>query len=66
MLTFKICFRRLEYTRDTLIQFKQEMVMKEAQAKKGVADSGFGGGFGGGGFSDKSVSILFWSESFFK
>ncbi|XP_076438307.1 cilia- and flagella-associated protein 44-like isoform X2 [Babylonia areolata] len=42
--------KRLEYTRDTLIKFRQEMVDQAAAAKKGGADtSGFGGGFGGGG-----------------
>ncbi|KAL8598401.1 hypothetical protein ACOMHN_032678 [Nucella lapillus] len=41
--------KRLEYTRDTLIKFKKEMVEQEAAQRKGGDASGFGGGFGGGG-----------------
>lgn len=51
--------RRMEYTRDTLIKFKLELVEIEAAAKKKGNESGFGGGFGGGGGgnNDKPVSI---------
>ena len=51
-------FRKLEYTRETLIAFKKEMEEKASAAKKGDTGGGaFGGfgGFGGAGANDKKV-----------
>lgn len=45
-------YRKLEYTRDTLLAFKKEMEMKEKEAK-----GGGGGGFGGfGGFGNTDTA----------
>jgi uncharacterized membrane protein len=60
MSWYHLCFRKLEYTRETLVAFKKEMAEK-ASSKKGNQESGgFGGfgGFGGGAAPDKkSVSL---------
>ena len=60
---FSQYFRKMEYTRETLIAFKKEMAEKAAEAKKG--GTGGGGAFGGfGGFGtapapkEKAVSFV--------
>lgn len=47
---FYFCFvcRRLEYTREQLLEFKKRMVEKVNQGEQGGGFGGFGG-FGGGG-----------------
>jgi len=42
-------YRKLEYTRETLIKFKKEFDEKQKAAAKGSSSGGFGGfgGFGG-------------------
>jgi hypothetical protein len=70
-----MCFRRYEFTRETLFKFKEEMEMKKDQASKGAGGGGAFGGFGGGapaaanearvGLSRKycvyDLSNLFWA-----
>ncbi len=48
--------RKLEYTKESLLKFKDEMASRERDAKiaaDGGADGGFFGGFGGGGNDDE-------------
>ena len=52
-MCFAICYRILEYTRETLKQFKVQYDLKQKQAKTGGGSGGgdgggFGFGFGGG------------------
>ena len=39
--------RKYEYTRESLLKFREEMKAKELAAKTGGDGNGFGGGFGG-------------------
>jgi hypothetical protein len=42
--------RRYEYTRETLIKFRDDIALKKEQAAKGLQSTGGGfGGFGGSG-----------------
>lgn len=45
---FRFVCRRLEYTREQLLEFKKRMVEKVNQGEQGGGFGGFGG-FGGGG-----------------
>ncbi|XP_071842731.1 cilia- and flagella-associated protein 44-like isoform X2 [Apostichopus japonicus] len=50
--------RKFQYTRETLLKFKEEMAQKKLEAITGQGGGGFGGGFGGfggggGGTADK-------------
>ena len=54
----RLTYRRLEYTRDRLLEFKKELLDTTKQAG-GHDDGGFGGfgGFGGGGEVGYSIVI---------
>lgn len=55
-LTLFTC-RRLEYTRDQLLEFKKQIDNKGGQGQGGEQGGGFGGGFGGfGGGGGNEVS----------
>ena len=42
-------YRRYEYTRETLLRFKEEMALQKERAAKGLSTSDSGGAFGGFG-----------------
>lgn len=51
-------YRKLEYTRDTLLAFKKEMEIKEKEAKGGGGSFGGFGGFGNTDTAKDKVAIL--------
>lgn len=61
-------YRKLEYTRDTLLAFKKEMEIKEKEAKGGGGSFGGFGGFGNTDTAKDKVAILsiYWLLLWFK
>lgn len=55
---FCMCvYRKMEYTRESLLEFKSDMEKKAILAKTGGDGGGFGGfGGGGGGAADKPAA----------
>jgi len=58
LLLPNLCFRKLEYTRETLVSFKKQLEENAKATKAGDSGGGFGGfgGFGGPGPDKKTVS----------
>lgn len=56
--SFLFFYRKLEYTRDTLLAFKKEMEIKEKEAKGGGGSFGGFGGFGNTDTAKDKVAIL--------
>ena len=56
-------YRKYEYTREKLVEFKKELEAKAAKKSGGDEEGGgFGGGFGGGGGAAKSHSAKKFSD----